>query len=416
MIDRILAVLFDPARLRRIGLIWLVLAAVAYGLDLWMQTRVGLTNGAGRPFGDDFIDFWGAARLALSGQVGLPYDWMAFHRFHEALVGAPLEFYHYSYPPSGTLMWLPFGLVPYPWALAPWLVIGVLLVWLVVRAELPGWDGLLLTLAAPAVLVNAMGGQNGPYSAALLCGGLMLLPRRPVLAGVVIGLLAYKPHLGLLVPFALAAAGQGRAFVSAAVTVAAVIGISLLAFGPEPWLQYRENADILRVVILENGAHVWHRMVSVFVTGRTWGASEAIAYGAQAVFAGVALVTVVVGWRRLRDWRARAVVLVIGTLFAVPYLNDYDLVIAVPVAAWMTTLAGQYDGLDRRWLRLGGIGLICAPLVAAPIGKITGVQVATLVMVPAAVAAWRLVWGAQASSSASRESNESRPAGVAAKR
>lgn len=47
--------------------------------------------------------------------------------------------------------------------------------------------------------------QNGFLSAGLFGGALVLLERRPVLAGALFGLLTYKPHLGLLVPIVLIA-------------------------------------------------------------------------------------------------------------------------------------------------------------------------------------------------------------------
>ena len=58
---------------------------------------------------------------------------------------------------------------------------------------------------APAVFINAVGGQNGTWTAALFGGGLSLLERRPLLAGGLLGLLSYKLQLGLLIPVALLA-------------------------------------------------------------------------------------------------------------------------------------------------------------------------------------------------------------------
>ena len=78
-------------------------------------------------------------------------------------------------------------------------------------------ETLLVAAAFPAVLVNIGHGQNGFLTAALLGGALLLLDRRPWLAGVLIGLLAYKPQFGVLIPIALLAGrrwsthrGRGR--------------------------------------------------------------------------------------------------------------------------------------------------------------------------------------------------------------
>ena len=58
-------------------------------------------------------------------------------------------------------------------------------------------------IAFPPVFLCLMQGQTGLLAAALLGGGLLALRPRPVLAGVLFGLLTVKPQLGLLLPFAL---------------------------------------------------------------------------------------------------------------------------------------------------------------------------------------------------------------------
>ena len=55
------------------------------------------------------------------------------------------------------------------------------------------------------MFVNVGHGQNGFLTAALLGGALHWLDRRPWLAGVLIGCLAYKPQFGVLIPVALLA-------------------------------------------------------------------------------------------------------------------------------------------------------------------------------------------------------------------
>ncbi len=63
----------------------------------------------------------------------------------------------------------------------------------------------LLLLFAPATLLNIICGQNGFYShtAALFAGTILMLDSRPILAGVLCGLLSYKPHLGIVIAPAL---------------------------------------------------------------------------------------------------------------------------------------------------------------------------------------------------------------------
>lgn len=72
---------------------WIPVAVVFYVLDLWRQTAAGLTNGSGRPFGDDFINYWSAGYLAWRQRAAEIYDWSAFHAFQEQVVGSALDFY-----------------------------------------------------------------------------------------------------------------------------------------------------------------------------------------------------------------------------------------------------------------------------------------------------------------------------------
>ena len=72
-----------------------------------------------------------------------------------------------------------------------------------------------IAAAFPAVFINIGHGQNGFLTAALLGGALHWLDRKPWLAGILIGLLAYKPQFGVLIPIALLA-GQRWTTIGAA--------------------------------------------------------------------------------------------------------------------------------------------------------------------------------------------------------
>ena len=92
------------------------------------------------------------------------------------------------------LFW-PLAQLPYFVALAAWTfglfaIFAAMTLSRVERSARPLL--LLLLLLAPATLINAVGGQNGFLTACLLVGGILLLDRRPVLAGILFGLLTYQ--------------------------------------------------------------------------------------------------------------------------------------------------------------------------------------------------------------------------------
>ena len=107
----------------------------------------------------------------------------------------------FSNPPSilPIIAWL--GALNYGLAFALWCAGGLALL-LAAAWPLSRKPGLaLLILFSPAVVVCLDAGQNGLFTAALLVGGLRLADRRPILAGVLLGLANFKPQHGLLIPW-----------------------------------------------------------------------------------------------------------------------------------------------------------------------------------------------------------------------
>jgi len=72
-----------------------------------------LVNAAGRPFGDDWINFWSGSFLALHSRAAEIYDLNAFHAFQQTVVGPPLDGRLYAYPPVTMLLVVPFALILY---------------------------------------------------------------------------------------------------------------------------------------------------------------------------------------------------------------------------------------------------------------------------------------------------------------
>jgi arabinofuranan 3-O-arabinosyltransferase len=372
-------------RLRTLAYCWIVLASAGWLVDLLRQTRDHLTNGALRPFGDDFINYWSAAWLALHGRAETIYDWNAFHAFEAGIAGASIDFFHYSYPPSMLVLSAPLGLIPYVPALFVWLIAGWLAFYAALRLADPERQVLVLALATPAVFINAVGGQNGTWTAALFGGGLVLLERRPILAGILFGLLTYKPQMGVLLPLALLAGRQWRAIIAAAATAAILVTASVLLFGTKIWPVYAAHVEVLRHVILEDGTGVWYRMLSVFVAARRLGADVPTAYAVQAVAGLVSAPVVALAWWRDAPVPARNVLLVLGTCLTTPYLQDYDLVVGAFVALWLMQL---YPASSMPPVAMTAAALILLiPFVGAALGHLTGLDVGPLFIAPAFVIA-----------------------------
>jgi arabinofuranan 3-O-arabinosyltransferase len=365
---------------------FVAVAAAIYLYDLFQQTHDHFTNGMGRPFGDDFINFWSGAYLAVHGHATQVYDPAAFHAFQQSVVGGALEGYLYIYPPVLLVLTAPLGLVPYIPALVLWLSAGWFAFYRALCLALPGRGALLLALATPAVFINTIAGQNGTWTAALFGGGLGLLNRRPMLAGGLLGLLVFKPQLAILIPVALAAGRHWRALAAAAVTAAALLAVSALWFGTDIWINYIRLVELLRRLILEEGTGVWYRFVSVFVAARRLGVPVETTYLVQGIATVLAGIAVALVWFRDAPAGIKNAVLLLGTCLATPFLQDYDLVFGALAVAWIwqaptASATALADNSERALIYSLGLFLLL-PLFAASLAHITGLSFGPLFIVP----------------------------------
>ena len=241
-----------------------------------LATSQGIVDLAGRPLGTDFSCFYAASELALDGRAVEVWIPSALQLIEQHLSdGQTTSIYPWFYPPSFLLVVAPLALLPYGAALLAWLSGGIAAYLTVMRRILGRNEGLWAAAAFPAAFINLAHGQNGFLSAALLGGGLLLLTRRPMVAGLLFGTLAYKPHLAVLIPIALMAGGYWRALAVAGLTAVLVGTASVVAFGPESWLAFLGQLDFARQVT-EQGGVSFAKMQTIFGGVRLLGGSIAL--------------------------------------------------------------------------------------------------------------------------------------------
>jgi hypothetical protein len=241
--------------------------------------------------------------------------------------------------------------------------------------------GYVLAAAFPAVLANFIAGQNGFLSAALLGGALLMLIERPILAGVLLGLLTYKPHLGLLFPIVLAASGHWRAFITAGIVAILMAIASWGAFGTETWTAFLANIGHTSQAFLSDGWADFAKLQTAFGLMRMLGGSEPLAWSVQAVLALMTAAAVTALWRSRADYEVKAAALGVGAMLVTPYLYTYDLVVLAVPLAFLWRLARARGFLTHE---LAGIALACLlvlifPFVKAPVGFAAVLLVAGLI-------------------------------------
>ena len=172
-----------------------------------------------RPTTTDFVSFYAAGSLADAGTPALAYDRAAHLAAEERVTGPGVRYQYFNYPPVFLLLCA--ALAPLPYLVAFVLFEGATLaLYLVVATRIladRSGTALVALLAFPIVFWNFGLGQNAFLTAALFGAATLLIDRRPIAAGLLFGALCWKPQLGLMVPFALAAAGRWRAFAAAGI-------------------------------------------------------------------------------------------------------------------------------------------------------------------------------------------------------
>jgi hypothetical protein len=350
-----------------------LLAAIA-----WIVLSDGLVDRNGKPLGTDFSNVYAAGVLTLEGRPADAYDPARQHAAEQEIFGPPTPFFGWHYPPFFLMVAAALATLPYAWALFVWMALTIPPYLVAMRAICPRPETLLAAAAFPAVFVNLGHGQNGFLSAALLGGALVCLDRRPVLAGLLIGLLAYKPQFGILIPLVLLATGRWTVIASAGVTISALCAVTWLMFGTVAWQAFAASAEFSRTIVLEEGGTGWEKIQSVFSAARNLGAPAEIAYAAQGALMLALAVTLVLLWRSRAAYELKAAALAVACLLATPYVLDYDLMVLAVAIAFLVT-HGFVHGFRNYEISLLALAW-AVPLVARVVMDTTGVPIGFLTM------------------------------------
>jgi hypothetical protein len=340
----------------------------------------------GRGFGGDFVAFYAAGALAREGRPQAAYDMAAIAEAEKRALPQATYALMYAYPPVFQMVLKPLAGLPYVWAYVVWAALLFALhvaVWRVAFGNSPAFWA---ALGCSAVYLNVLHGQNGLLSAALLGIGLLALRHRPLLAGIAIGALCYKPQLGISVGLLLLAGGQWRAVGGAALSVAVLCAASAVVLGPDIWRAFIELGGGARVVLEADGGPL-DKIASVYSLVRKLKAPVIVAYALHGVVALAVMALAIRAWRRGGEELPRVAMAAATVPLFSPYFFDYDLaVIVLPIGALLI------DGFRNGWMPgMRTILLIAwfAPAIAPKLAEHTGLQIMPLAGIALFWAAWR---------------------------
>ncbi len=287
-----------------------------------------LINAAGNAVGTDFIAFYAAAVTYWRDGAAAVYDVAGLNAMERSILGYDIGPVPWHYPPVFLLIVAPLAALPYLASL--WLWLGSMMA--ILAAALSRLTGqaqvALVALIFPGVVQSTITGQNAILIAGLVAGGLAALRTRPVVAGLLLSVVAFKPHIAVLIPFCLIAGGHWRA---AATTVAGgfiLVLASIAAFGFGPWQLFVAGLPE-SIGYLMDGRVPLERAPTTFVAVLDLTGDQAIANAAQAISTLAALIACIIVWRHSESAIARSLVLAAAIPLATPYAFDYDLAILV---------------------------------------------------------------------------------------
>ena len=304
---------------------------------------------AGDRFHNDFTFYVAAARIGLAHGWGSIYD-LSLQQAQLDAMGSRItiaELARYISPPPVAWLAVPFTALPYEAAYWTWCA-------LLVAALIGAW-----WLAAPAAgrarviyLVAAIGWLPVIYGLQLAQPALfvvlgvaasywLLRTERPLLAGIALGALAFKPQLAFLAPIALLAARRDRAFLGSVLSLGTLVALSALALGPSGL------GDYLARLSFASGVPVNHELTLAYFLG-----PGALTRAAQVAIAFAAVALAYRTRRRGPEW-PYVWALVAGVL-ATPYAHLDDLVM-LGLAGWLVLRAGV---AGWAWLYVLGLVLV----------------------------------------------------------
>ena len=350
---------------QRLLVVFLLAMLVPYGRQLVTSSTVG----------QDFRAFFAAATVVA--HHGDPYNWPSLAAAEFQLYDAPQgllpgdpAYYEFLAFPEGP--WLAYALAPLtnlPWQVA-YGIYAVLLGLILLAASfltliLLGWSRRRAAVGAGCTLLGAVGFINlfmGQVCVivfgAFIASWWLARQGRPWLAGAVLALVWVKPNIGLplwLVLALLEPAVARRLISGFAVASAGLFGLMFAVMGwhflewplqvPRMWQAVQGlQPDIASVEsFFYPGLSGWLKTAALLVT-----LLVAVAYSIWAI-------------RRAPDTHIRGATVLILWLFALPFVQSYDLVLLLPALAML--LGPRLAGWDDPLVELTVWGFAVIPLL-----------------------------------------------------
>jgi glycosyl transferase family 87 len=329
-----------------------ILGVIVWGVYVFSLATPGLRDRFRTVKGADFLHFYVLGWIARHHLGSLLYGFAGQTELARQLVPeAAGKLYLPVYGPQFSLLFAPFAGLPYGWAAAAWMLTSALMyglccyaIWRVCRnLRGEGSTVLVLALAFPGFFSLIGGGQNSALAlGAFTAAFFSLRAKRPLLAGLAIGLLAYKPQFGLMAALVFLFTFEWKIILGALISGVGQFAIAAWYYGTAVIGGYFRNLAWVNqyAVFLEPSLFKMHSLRAFWQCLLPWPRIAFVLYVASAVW--IVIVTLRY-WKSAAPLPLRFAVFLLGSVLIDPHLTDYDLVVLAPalllIGNWIMTAA-----------------------------------------------------------------------------
>lgn len=344
---------------RRIRAHAIVLAFCLWGVCFVDYARPGIFDRQGNVKFQDFLQFPISARLIAQGRAHELYDDRVLAQEIRQTVGRDSKIYlQYFYGPQVALAFVPIASIPFLAQAALWSAFSLVLYFVCVRMVWKKCTGLKLhgklvaicAVAYPPLFHFFVRGQLS--AVVLLCftgAFLAFSSERDFLAGIALGLLAFKPQFLVAIPLIFLLARAWSAFSGLLISSVLQLGFTSLYFGRTVMEAYFRmllhsagHPGSTELVFSPIQMHSFHSFWEMLIP---WASLQWVLYLLCSLLAVLAAAAI---WKSSAPLSLRFSALTLAAVLVNPHIYIYDLLALAPalllVADWSIT---HRDGLHK---------------------------------------------------------------------
>ena len=319
-----------------------ITVALAFALVAVWSTLLVVVSFRQPVLGGDFMVFYTFGTAARLGEWALQYDWPAFHSLQISLIPTSDSiFYPPTYPPLVPVLFAPLSLLSFPAAYVAWTAVSTGLycgaMTIAARGAPPMSRShvLLGAMLFPPFIAHQALGQSTVWPLIGFVGGSWALLRcRPIVAGLILSVVAIKPHLGMAMAVVLLATRLWRVVGGILLGLALQAGVTVVVCGTTAVEAYlRITLRVLRDTTLINPVDDRHSHgLRIILESLVPHGIATLGWVLSSALFSWMLVRV---WRDSGDWTLRMSALLLATLLISPHVQTYDAILLAPAALWL---------------------------------------------------------------------------------